>query len=52
MKDYLNNKEEQQGHICPYCGHIEMQINNHFAHMEIWHKNNEEDENETSNVNN
>lgn len=29
--------EEVVGHICPYCGHIEMQINNHFIHIEIFH---------------
>jgi len=31
--------EEIVGHICPYCGHIEMLINQHFAHIEFEHPN-------------
>ena len=27
------------GHYCPYCGHKEMLINNHFAHIEFEHPN-------------
>jgi len=35
---YMNNQEQEPvGHICPYCGHIEMLINNHFSHIEIEH---------------
>jgi hypothetical protein len=32
----MNNQEQEPvGHICPYCGHIEMLINNHFSHIEL-----------------
>ena len=27
------------GHYCPYCEHIEMQINDHFTHIEFFHPN-------------
>lgn len=38
LNELTNNMEKEiTGHICPYCGHIEMQINNHFWHIEIEH---------------
>jgi hypothetical protein len=30
-------EQECFGHVCPYCGHVELQINNHFVHIEIFH---------------
>ncbi len=29
--------EEKSGHECPYCGKINLQINNHFTHVEFMH---------------
>jgi len=29
--------ENKSGHHCPYCDHIEMEINSHFAHIEMEH---------------
>jgi hypothetical protein len=28
---------EVVGHVCPYCGHVEMLINSHFLHIEFEH---------------
>lgn len=33
----VEEEDEPVGHICRYCGHVEMQINNHFAHIEFCH---------------
>lgn len=33
----LEEIKKQSGHICPYCGETNMQINNHFAHIESEH---------------
>ena len=34
---YDIDDEDEPGHFCPYCGHKEMQINNHYAHIEFEH---------------
>lgn len=42
MDAFLKKKKEDEpeevvGHVCRYCGNVEMQINNHFAHIEFFH---------------
>lgn len=29
--------QPEPGHYCPYCGHREMLINDHFSHIELFH---------------
>ncbi len=29
--------QSEPGHYCPYCGHREMLINDHFSHIELFH---------------
>lgn len=41
----MEKEEEIKGHICPYCGHIEGQINNYFIHIELFHLNIKDEEN-------
>jgi hypothetical protein len=38
--EIIKEKEDiEPGHYCPYCGHKEMLINNHFSHIEFEHPN-------------
>lgn len=32
-----NNNIDTSGHICPYCGQVNVLINDHFTHIELFH---------------
>lgn len=35
--DVIEYETEDGGHFCPYCNHKSLQINDHFAHVELEH---------------
>jgi hypothetical protein len=37
MENIEIDELEEGGHICPYCGMENFQINDHFNHIELFH---------------